>query len=142
MEDRNIALGCLVLYSSWVIFLVLAIGLSRFYLVLKYQMKANEFPSGVPHGPDVYWRLNRAHLNSVENLPIFAALVIVGHLLGKAQTDIFINSCMMILTARIFQSLVHVSSGRSRVVLVRFFFFAVQVIAYLILSAQILFTKL
>ena len=40
------------------------------------------FAAGVPHGSDAYWRLNRAHLNTLENLPIFAAIVLSGWVVG------------------------------------------------------------
>jgi uncharacterized MAPEG superfamily protein len=69
-------LAALVLHAAWVLVLVLAIGAWRMGQVFAGQKKANEFPSGTQHGSDAYWRLNRAHMNTVENLPTFAALVL------------------------------------------------------------------
>lgn len=66
---------CLLAFAGWALFLVLCIAAARVSQVLTGKKKPNEFPSGVPHGGDRYWRLNRAHLNTVENLPIFGAIV-------------------------------------------------------------------
>ena len=44
-----------------------------------------DFPASVPHGSDRYWRLNRAHLNCLEFLPMFAAVVLTGAVLGVTE---------------------------------------------------------
>ena len=48
--------------------LVLTIAIDRLLLIFRGRVKNNEFLSGVPHGNEAYWRINRAHLNTLENL--------------------------------------------------------------------------
>jgi uncharacterized MAPEG superfamily protein len=45
-------------------------------------MPAMSYPKDTPVQPDWAQRSHRAHLNMVENLPAFAALVLVAHLAG------------------------------------------------------------
>ena len=85
----------------------------------------NEFPSGVPHGGDAYWRLNRAHLNCIENLPLFASVVVVGTLAGL-KAPLFDTFARVYLGARLGQSMTHLSSGGNLAINVRFTFYLVQ----------------
>ena len=116
---------CLALYAAWAMVLVLSIGSWRAMQVLTGKKKPNEFPSGTQHGTDAYWRLNRAHLNTLENLPIFAAVVVVSHLanLSNPQVD---TACIVVIVARVAQSLIHVSSNTSVAVNLRFTAFLTQ----------------
>ena len=129
-------LQCLVGFSAWAILLVLGVGAVRVVQVMRGVKRANEFPSGTQHGGDAYWRLNRAHINTVENLPIFAALVITGTLLHVA-TPAFQTLPVVVLVARVVQSLVHLSSGSSRAVNVRFTAFLTQLAAFMWMAIDV-----
>jgi hypothetical protein len=85
----------------------------------------NEFPGGVQHGGDRYWRLYRAHANTVENLSIVAILVLVGTLVHVYQGT-FDKLALVALGARVVQSLAHVASGSVMAVNVRFTAFLTQ----------------
>jgi uncharacterized MAPEG superfamily protein len=119
-------LWCLLGFVVWTLVLLLGLGFSRVGAVLSGQKKANEFPSGVPHGGDAYWRLNRAHMNCVENLPLFASVVLVATVAG-VKAPLLDTLARVYLGARIGQSVTHVSSGGVMAVNVRFTFFLVQV---------------
>ena len=119
-------LWCLVGFVAWTLVLLLAIAFTRVGAVLTGAKKANEFPSGVPHGGDAYWRLNRAHMNCLENLPIFGALVLVATVAGL-RAPLLDTVAKTYLAARIGQSVTHVASGSVIAVNVRFTFFVVQV---------------
>jgi uncharacterized MAPEG superfamily protein len=119
-------LWCLLGFVAWTLLLLLAVGIARVGAVLRREKRANEFPSGVPHGSDAYWRLNRAHLNCVENLPLFATVVLVAAVAGVKAPILDTLSCLY-LAARVGQSIAHVSSGSVLAVNVRFTFFIVQV---------------
>ena len=119
-------LWCLVGFVAWTIVLLLAIAVARVGAVLRGTKKANEFPSGVPHGGDAYWRLNRAHMNCLENLPIFGVLVLVATVAGL-RAPLLDTVAKVYLAARIGQSVTHVASGSVIAVNVRFTFFVVQV---------------
>src|SRR5258706_11119105 len=124
------SLMSLVGFAAWAVLLVLTVGTMRVLEVLTGQKRSNEFPSGVPHGGDRYWRINRAHINAVENLPIFAALVLTGAVAHVASPR-FDQLAVVVLGARVLQSLVHISSGRSIAVNVRFSFYVVQLCCFI-----------
>jgi uncharacterized MAPEG superfamily protein len=122
-------LWCLLGFTAWTLLLVTIVGAWRAADVVRGVKRANEFPSGVPHGSDLYWRLNRAHQNCAENLPIFASLVLVAtvtHLDAPALSTL----SMVVLAARLGQSLTHLSSGSSQAVNVRFTLFVTQLASY------------
>jgi uncharacterized MAPEG superfamily protein len=119
-------LWCLLGFVAWTLVLLTAIAVARVAAVLRGEKRANEFPSGVPHGGDGYWRLNRAHMNCVENLPMFATVVLVATVAGLRGPGLD-TLARVYLGARVGQSLAHVSSGGVVAVNVRFTFFLVQV---------------
>ncbi len=118
-------LWCLLGFVAWTLVLLLGVGFSRVGIVLSGRKKANEFPSGVPHGGDAYWRLNRAHMNCVENLPLFASVVLIATVAG-VKVALLDTLARVYLIARIGQSVTHVSSGSVVAVNVRFTFFLIQ----------------
>jgi uncharacterized MAPEG superfamily protein len=119
------ALWALVGWAAWAMLLALAIVGARAVEVLRGRKRTNEFPGGVQHGGDAYWRLNRAHVNTVENLPIFAAVVLVGTLV-HVYPGTFNTLALVALGARVAQSLVHLSSGSAAAVNVRVTAFLTQ----------------
>lgn len=128
----------LIGFVVWTLMLlVFGIGFTRVAQVLRREAKANAFNPSVPHGSDAYQRRMRAHLNCVENLPLFAALVLLGGALGLTGS-LFQGTAFVVLPARLGQSVVHLASGTSRAVLVRFAFFSVQVVCFTIMAALLI----
>jgi hypothetical protein len=119
-------LYCLVGFAAWAVILVASIASLRTLEVLMGKKRSNEFPSGTQHGGDRYWRLNRAHVNTVENLPIFGALVLTATLL---HVDV-LRWAEIALCARILQSVIHVSSNSVIAVNLRFTAFVTQMVCY------------
>ena len=130
-------LAALVLFAVWAMLLVITIGTWRFTQFLTGTVPKGGFNPGAPHGSDAYWRVNRAHLNAVENLPIFATMVLTGVALNvdAASFQLLAN---VVLLARVAQSLVHISSGAPLAVLIRFSFYLVQVFSMLAMAAIML----
>jgi len=122
-------LWCLLGFATWTVLLVLAVGFWRVRLVLSGHMAPNAFPSGTPHGSERYWRLNRAHMNAVENLPLMASVVLAGSFAG-VTTPLFSTLAQVYLTARIVQSLVHISSNSPLVINLRFTALFVQFVCF------------
>ena len=118
-------LWCLLGFVAWTLVLLLAIGVARVSQVLAGTAKPTDFPAGVPHGSDPYWRLNRAHLNCLENLPLFASVVLIATVAGL-RSPALDTLARTYLGARVCQSLAHLSSGGAVAVNVRFGFFLVQ----------------
>jgi uncharacterized MAPEG superfamily protein len=129
----------LIFYALWAMFLVLSIGAARVHQIVTGKSGITEFTAGVPHGPEPYWRLNRAHMNTIENLPIFATVVLAGVAAGAAD-ETFNMLAIIVVCARAVQSLIHISSGAAGAIRLRFTAFAVQIVcqmwmAWLILGA-------
>ena len=118
-------LWCLLGFVVWTLVILVGIAGVRVGKVLSGQAAANDFPSGVPHGSDAYWRLNRAHMNCLENLPIFAAVVLTATIAG-IKAPVLDTLARVCLAARVGQSVTHVASGSVMAVNVRFTFFLVQ----------------
>jgi hypothetical protein len=133
------ALVALTFYAIWAMVLVLSVGAVRVHQVLTGRAEIGSFTAGVPHGPEHYWRLNRAHMNTVENLPIFATVVLAGWAAGVTDS-LFGVLAWVVLSARAVQSLIHISSGSKQAIRMRFTAFSVQIVcqfwmAWLILEA-------
>lgn len=128
---------CLLLFAAWAIVLVLTLGSVRVIQVMRGKNAPNSFPSGVPHGGDRYWRLNRAHMNCVENLPIFGAIVVAAELSG-VRTDAISTAATAVIVGRVVQSIIHIASNSNLAVNARFTAFCVQLGGYLWMVVEIL----
>jgi uncharacterized MAPEG superfamily protein len=112
------------IYAGWTFALLLGIAGLRTYLSLTRQRAPNRF---APAGDDVSpfsGRLCRAHANCYENLPIVAALIVLA--VATGNRDVTDPAALVLVAARIGQSLVHLRSTSNRAVSLRFVFFAVQ----------------
>jgi uncharacterized MAPEG superfamily protein len=127
----------LVFYALWCLALVLMIAADRLLLIARGQVKNTEFLAGVPHGNESYWRINRAQINAAENLPIFAAIVLAGWIAGT-ENHVFNLLAMIVLAARILQSIVHIVSGGTVMTWLRTGFFAVQVACEIWMAVMVL----
>ena len=114
----------LVGYVAWILLLAIAILSFRTGLVVAKKHAANGFaPSGEDISPFAN-RLCRAHANCYENLPIFAALILLALVTDNAGiTD---SLARWALVARVAQSTVHLISTSEIAVTLRATFHAVQ----------------
>lgn len=129
-----VPLLCLLAFALWPIVLVTGIGVFRISQVLTGKVAPNAFPSGTKHGSDFYWRFNRAHMNSLESLPIFGAIVLVG-VVAHATNPTFDHLAVAAVGARAAQSIAHVSGNSNMHVNVRFTFFLVQLVCFVWMAA-------
>ena len=114
----------LVLDTDDEAFTLFTFGLGLTWLSDESKVRSLDIAGDV--GGDAYWRLNRAHMNCLENLPMFATVVLVATVVG-IRTGTLDTLAQTYLVARIGQSLAHVSSGSVLAVNVRFTFFLIQV---------------
>lgn len=129
----NLSHWALLGFVTWTLLLVVVgVGAPRISAVLRKQARANSFNPNVPHGSERYQRTLRAHLNCLENLPVFAALVLLGTVLA-VPGELFQVAAFAVLPARVLQSAVHIASGRNRAVLARFAFFSIQLCSFALL---------
>jgi uncharacterized MAPEG superfamily protein len=131
------SLWSLLGFVLWTItVLVIGIGTPRVHAILTRRAAPKSFLADAPHGSDRYRRTMRAHMNCVENLPLYASLVLMARLI-ELQSQPFQLLAAAVLPARIAQSVIHIASGTNRAVVARFCFFCVQLacmacMAYLI----------
>jgi len=122
-------------FVVWTLSLVLfSVGLPRISAISAKRARPTSFDPSVPHGSERYRRSMRAHANCVENLPVFAALVLLGSEVGVSG-ELFQIAAALVLPARVLQSTAHIASGTDSAVLVRFGFFSVQLACYAVLIA-------
>lgn len=128
----------LVGFTAWTLSLVLfTIGVPRIGAILAKRARPTSFDPSVPHGSDRYRRSMRAHANCVENLPVFAALVLLGSVL-RIPGATFQIVAFAVLPARMLQSVTHIAAGTDKAVLLRFVFFTVQLVCFGMLIALLI----
>lgn len=132
-------LWSLFAFALWTLVPMLAcVGGFRVGSVLLGKAAPNAWPTHKEHqGPEFYKRAMRAHVNCVENLPVFGALVIVAHLAGITSPTVDL-ACQVTVAARIGQTATHIASGSSMGVNLRFAFFCVQLACFGVLAVSIL----
>lgn len=125
-------------FATWTLLLLLGtVGAYRWSRILTGRVPIREFRADQVEGADWYKRAMRAHANCIENLPVFGAIVFALYVSGVA-TPLAGLLAVVILVARIVQSLVHVSLVQTnRVSAVRFAFFCVQIICFLWLAGLV-----
>jgi uncharacterized MAPEG superfamily protein len=115
-------------FAGWTLLTLFgSVGVYRWSRILSGRAAITEFPADVPHGADWYRRAMRAHANCVENLPVYAAIVIAASAAGVqgAAMDVM---AVTLLAARVLQTTTHIAFQPTSVaVSVRFAFFFVQV---------------
>ncbi len=133
----NQSLFALLLFVAWTIFLILLVISYRSIQVLMGKKKSNDFTPGVKHGTERYWQMSRAQSNAIENLPIFASIVLIGNVAGYVDTQ-FINACYVVVVARIGQSVTHLISTSVIAVNIRFTFYVTQLASFVYLLTKLI----
>lgn len=80
----------------------------------------------------------RAHMNCIENLPVFGAIVFaIDHV--RLESVLMNTLAITVLMARIFQSLVHITLTQTdRVIFVRFAFYFFQIVSMIVMAIAVL----
>jgi uncharacterized MAPEG superfamily protein len=120
----------LLLFAGWTLVTLLGtVGIYRWSRILTGRARLGEFHADEVQGTDFYRRAMRAHANCVENLPVYAALVVVIVASG-VRSPTLDRLAIAMLIARVLQTLTHVAVPQSDAVVgVRFAFFFVQLAA-------------
>jgi len=119
------AIQALLGFAAWTAVLVLGVFLYR-GLRFVTGSPINSWPRGAKPANDagIVKRLEDAHANCMENLPIFAVIVLAAAAMGRLETIAALAP--WVLYARIGQSLTHLTGTGQLQVLVRATFWAVQ----------------
>lgn len=116
-----------LLYAGWILLLALFYATPRIPQALLGQKRIDSWERGKePIDPMFLQRAKSAHLNCLENFPVFAAVVAVAGLMGQIETISAI--AVYVLYARIAQSVSHILGTSFILVMLRATFFLIQVL--------------
>ena len=134
----SIPVWVLLAFAVWsMLVLILTVGTYRWGLIFAGRVQVNAFRADQIEGSDRYRRAMRAHLNCLENLPIYGAIVLVIVVSG-AQSSALNGLALTLIGARIAQTLIHVSWEQTNLVAyLRFGFFLVQLICMFWMTALV-----
>ena len=111
-------------FAGWTIILVFLLANYRVSLAMKGERQLNTFAPDGADLPGFGQRLTRAHLNCLEFLPILAAVSLAA--VGTGKLSVTDPLAMVVLWARIGQSVVHITSVAVPAVILRATLFIVQ----------------
>ena len=125
-----ITLWVLVGFAAWTLLLLFAtVGVYRWTRILTGRATIAAWRVDEPQGSEWYRRAVRAHMNCVENLPIYTAIV-VALLATHVTSPILDGLAIAILLARICQSVIHLLFEQTNTVAsIRFAFYFVQAVS-------------
>ena len=112
-------------FIGWFVFLLLSLGGVRILATLKGKAPNSFRPDGTDVS-DFAVRLVRAHANCYESFPFVGGLMLLA--MATQTTEITNPLALIVLTARIGQSSIHLVSTSNLAVQARFSLFLVQVV--------------
>jgi uncharacterized MAPEG superfamily protein len=119
----------LLLFALWTLVLMFVYVGYRVGLVVLGKKPANAWTRGqLTDDPPFVVRASHAHMNCVENLPIFAAIVLAAAALGK--NPVVDAVAIYFIGLRVAQSVVHLIGISHWLVFVRANLFVLQVLLY------------
>ena len=134
----TVPVAALLAFSVWTLRLLCAtVGVYRWSRVFAGQATVREWRGDRPQGADWYLRALRAHANCIENLPVFAAIVVAAHLTGVSNATMN-GLAVVIVLARVAQSITHVAFRQTEAVAItRFSLFFIQVLSMLAMAGLV-----
>ena len=126
----------LLLFAAWTFLLLFAtIGFFRWIRILTGRATIREWRPDEDQGTDWYRRAMRAHANCLENLPIYT-VVVIALLVTSAESPWLDGVAIILLIARIVQSLLHIGLQQTELVAAaRFGFYAIQIVCMVIMGS-------
>ena len=115
----------LTAFISWALALLILMEILRTKLVIAKKTVVTSFVPDNSNLSPFMQRLARAHANCIEGIPIFGGLMLIA--IATDRTSVTNSLALVLLAARITQSLIHLSSSSSTAINLRFLAFAVQV---------------
>jgi uncharacterized MAPEG superfamily protein len=114
-------------FAAWTLLTLFAtVGVYRWSRILTGRTAISAWRADEPQGGEWYRRAMRAHMNCVENLPVYTAIV-VAMLAAGVVSPILDLLAIVILVARICQTTIHMAFEQTNVIAgLRFAFFFVQ----------------
>lgn len=116
-------------FALWTLsILFVTVGTYRWARILTGRTRISEWTAGAKTGSGWYNRAMRAHMNAVENLPVFGAIVFaVDH--AQVSSPVLDWLALGVLGARVVHSIVHIGFEQTDTVAsFRFAFFFAQIL--------------
>lgn len=128
----------LLAFAGWTLLVLFGtVGVYRWSRILSGRTSIAEWRADVPQGSDWYQRAMRAHMNCVENLPVYGAIVVALVATGLRSTVID-NLALAMLAARVAQTVAHISLPNSTTAAsIRFALFFIQIVSMIAMGAMI-----
>jgi len=125
----TIPVAVLLGFAGWTLAtLLMPIGWYRWSRIFTGTAAINEFEADAGRATGWYQRAHRAHANCLENLPLYAALVVVIAAVGASHPALD-PLALVLLAARVAQTVTHIGFRPTpRAVAMRFVFFFTQVV--------------
>lgn len=126
-------------FALWTLLILFAtVGVYRWSRIFTGRTRVSAWTAEPGEGGGFYPRAMRAHMNCVENLPVFGAIVYASDKAG-VETGLMSALALFVLAARIAQSAVHIAFTQTdAVVLVRFGFYVTQILAMIAMAIIVL----
>jgi uncharacterized MAPEG superfamily protein len=119
-------------FTAWTLLLVLVVFSWRGIEIVINRKKADSWTRGKDtEAPGLIRRVEHAHANCLENLPLFAVIVLAAAATGKsAVTD---QWAMIVLYARLAQSVTHMIGVSHWLVMLRATFWSAQLVLFAVM---------
>lgn len=119
------AYTAVLLYVIWMLVLMLLYAAPRIPQALMGTKPIDSWERGrEPVDPACLQRIKAAHMNCVENFPLFAAVVAIAALTGQLAA---VGVAAYVFYARVIQSVIHMTGTSFIQILLRATFFLIQV---------------
>ena len=126
-------------FAGWTLLTLFgSIGVYRWSRILTNRASIAEWRADLPQGSDWYQRAMRAHMNCVENLPVYAAIV-VALMASGLQSAVVDRLSITMLAARIAQTISHIALPPTNAAAsLRFALFLIQAICMITMGVIII----
>mmetsp|Transcript_9157 Transcript_9157/g.13745 ORF Transcript_9157/g.13745 Transcript_9157/m.13745 type:complete len:196 (+) Transcript_9157:100-687(+) len=124
--------SALLTFTAFTILHILIILVSRSIQIFQGKAKSNSFVPSRNDGPGTFiGRVSQAHANCIENLVLFACVVLTNKAFGGPKID---QMAWYYMTARFIQSIIHWSSVSELAVTLRFTAFVTSLVLLIIMG--------
>jgi uncharacterized MAPEG superfamily protein len=134
----NIPVLVLLGFAVWtLLILTITVGVYRWHRILTGRSSIAEWRADLPQGSEWYQRGVRAHMNCVENLPVYTAIVVA--VIATGSYSVMLDRlAVTILAARMAQTLVHITlRPTNSAAALRFALYFVQVACMLTMAGLV-----
>ena len=125
-------------FAVWTLLVLFGtVGVYRWSRILTGQVRISEWQADLPQGSDWYQRAMRAHMNCVENVPVFAAIVLCATVTGADSRLLDLLAGAILARTCVRRRSISLLRLPMLAASVRFAFFFVQAIGMLAMAASV-----